>query len=98
MGPGSLATTVKLGVGRAGALHDVECRDRTAKTPQLQVSKILEPRDRFDRFSDAAADQNLPVLGLSTKDLMRNNRIKVVLVASERWCSSSRLGRYGAEC
>jgi len=40
--PDSLATTVKLGVGRAGALHDVECRDRTAKTPQLQVSEILD--------------------------------------------------------
>ena len=37
-------------------------------------------------------------LGIYTKDLKRNNRIKVVLVASERWCSSSRPGRYGAEC
>jgi hypothetical protein len=32
------------------------------------------------------------------KDLKRNNRIKVMLVASERWCSSSCPGRYGAEC
>jgi hypothetical protein len=32
------------------------------------------------------------------KDLIRNNRIKMVLVASERWCSSSRPGRYGAGC
>ena len=52
---------------RAGALHDVKCRDRTAKTLQLQVSEVFEPCDRFDRFSDAAADQDLPVLGLSTK-------------------------------
>ena len=51
-------------VSRAGALRDVECRDRTAKTPQLQVSEILQPHDRF---SDVAADEGLPVLGLSTK-------------------------------
>src|SRR5262244_1904341 len=54
-------------VGRAGALHDVECGDRTAKTPQLQVSEILQPRYRFDRASDAAADQDLPVLRLGTQ-------------------------------
>ena len=41
--------------------------DRPAKTFQLQVSEVFEPRDRFDRFSDAAADQDLPVLGFSTK-------------------------------
>jgi hypothetical protein len=64
-----LAMTVKIGtsVGSAGALDDVECRDRTAKTPQFQVSEVFEPCYRFDRFSDAAADQDLPVLGLSTK-------------------------------
>jgi len=27
----------------------------------------LQLNDRFDRLSDAAADQDLPVLGLSTK-------------------------------
>src|SRR5262249_54169663 len=54
-------------VDRAGAVHDVECRDRTAKTPQLQVSEILQPRYRFDGASDAAADQDLPVLRLSTQ-------------------------------
>ena len=32
------------------------------------------------------------------KDLTRNNRVRVVLVALERWCSSSRPGRYVAEC
>jgi hypothetical protein len=36
-------------------------RDRTAKTPQLQVSEILQNRNRFHCASDAAADQDLPV-------------------------------------
>src|SRR6516225_7917371 len=58
---------IRTSVGRAGALRDVECRDRTAKTSQLQVSEVFEPSDRFDRFSDAAADQDLPVLRLGTK-------------------------------
>ena len=51
----------------ARSLHDVECRNRTAKTPQLQISEILQPRHRFDCFSDAAADKDLPVLGLGTQ-------------------------------
>src|SRR5215472_8635053 len=54
-------------VGSAGVLHDVECRDRTAKTPQLQVSEILQPRYCFDRASDTAADQDLPVLRLGAQ-------------------------------
>ena len=44
-------------VSRAGALRDVECRDRPAKTPLLQVSETLQNRNRA---SDAAADQDLP--------------------------------------
>src|SRR6516162_6192976 len=52
---------------RAGALHDVECRDRPPQTFYLQVSEVFDPRNRFDRASDAAADQDLPVLGLSSK-------------------------------
>src|SRR4051812_30075161 len=32
------------------------------------------------------------------KELMRNNRVRAVLVVLERWCSSSRLGRHCAEC
>src|SRR5215469_1180182 len=52
---------------RTGAMHDVECCDRPAETFQLQVSEVLEPRDRFDRASDAAADQDLPVLGRGAK-------------------------------
>ena len=31
------------------------------------VSEVLEPGERFDRSSDAAADQDLLVLGLGTK-------------------------------
>ena len=54
-------------VGRAGAVHDVECRDRPHEAPQLQISEILQRRNRLDRTSDAAADQDLPILGLSTK-------------------------------
>src|SRR6516165_10195652 len=54
-------------LGGAGALHDVERSDRTVKTPQLQISEVFEPCDRFDRFGNAAADQDLPVLGLGTK-------------------------------
>src|SRR6516162_9517946 len=54
-------------LGGAGALHNVERCDRTAKTPQLQVSEVFEPCDRFDRASDAAADQDLPVLCRITK-------------------------------
>ena len=59
----------ELGVCRrvANLLRDVECRDRAAKTLQLQVSEVFEPRHRFDRSGDTAADQDLPVLGLSTK-------------------------------
>src|SRR4051812_3423267 len=34
----------------------------------------------------------------TTKELMRNNRVRAVLVVLERWCSSSRLGRHCAEC
>jgi hypothetical protein len=37
-------------------------------------------------------------VSVTTKDLTRNNWVKVVGVALERWCSSSRPGRYGAEC
>jgi len=33
--------------------------------PQLQISEILQNRNRFHRANDAAADQDLPVLGLS---------------------------------
>src|SRR6516165_1952314 len=54
-------------LGGAGALHDVERCDRTAKTPQLQISEVFELRDRLDCFSDAAADQDLSVLGRGTK-------------------------------
>ena len=32
---------------RTGALRDVECRNRTAKTLQLKVSEILQPCYRF---------------------------------------------------
>ena len=53
-----------MSVGRAGALHDVECRDRTAKTTQLQVSEVLQNHNRSHRASDAAADQDLPILRL----------------------------------
>src|SRR6516162_5293265 len=69
VGPWSRGDDGQIGtnVASAGALHDVKCRDRTAKTPQLQVSEILQPRYRFDRASDAAADQDLPVLRLSTQ-------------------------------
>src|SRR6516164_7777829 len=52
---------------RTGALHDVKCRDWPPKAPQLQVSEVLESRNRLDRFSDAAADEDLPVLGLRTE-------------------------------
>ena len=51
---------------RAGAMHDVECCDRPAETFQLQVAEVLEPCDRFYGFCDAAADQDLPVLGRRT--------------------------------
>src|SRR5215213_9005804 len=37
---------------RTAALHDVECRDRAAKTLQIQVSEVLQARHRFDRTSD----------------------------------------------
>src|SRR5215469_3938900 len=47
--------------------RDVECRDRTAKTLQLKVSEILQPRYRFDGASDTAADQDLPILRLGAK-------------------------------
>src|SRR3954447_12007012 len=52
---------------RTGPLYDVECRDRTTKSLQLKVSEILQSRNRFDGASDAAADQDLPVLRLSTQ-------------------------------
>src|SRR6516162_9110430 len=69
VGPWSRGDDGQIGtnVASAGSLHDVKCRDRTAKTPQLQVSEILQPRYRFDPASDAAADQDLPVLRLSTQ-------------------------------
>ena len=60
---GQIGTSLRL----TGALHDVKCRNGTAKPLQLQISEILQPRYRFDRASDAAADQDLAVLGLSTK-------------------------------
>jgi hypothetical protein len=47
---GQIGTSLR----RTGALHDVECRDRTAKTLKLQVSEVLQPRYRFDRASDVA--------------------------------------------
>src|SRR5947207_1888155 len=40
---GQIGTSLR----RTGTLHYVECRDRTAKTLQLQVSEILQPRYRF---------------------------------------------------
>ena len=60
---GQIGTSLR----RTGALRDVERRDRAAKTLQFQVSKILQPRDRFDRFCDTAADQDLAVLRFGTK-------------------------------
>jgi len=50
-----------------GALHDVERRDRTAKTPQFEFSKVFELDDSFHGFGDAAADQDLTILGPGTK-------------------------------
>ena len=35
--------------------------------PQLQVSEILQNRNRFNRPGDAAADQDLAILGLGTE-------------------------------
>jgi len=52
---------------RVDQLSHIECCDRPPKTPQLQISEILQRRNRLDRTSDAAADQDLPILGLSTK-------------------------------
>ena len=49
------------------ALRDVECRDRSSKTLQLQVSEVFEPREHSDGSGDTAADQYLPVLGLSAE-------------------------------
>jgi hypothetical protein len=60
---GLIGTSVR----RTGARRDVECRDRTAKTPQLKVSELLQSRNRFHRASDAAADQDLPVPRLGTQ-------------------------------
>jgi hypothetical protein len=60
---GQVGTSLRL----TGALHDVECRDRTTKTLQLQVSEILQSRYRFDGAGDAAADQYLSVLGLGAE-------------------------------
>ena len=54
---GSLSAGCSLG----DLFRHIECRDWTAKTPQLQVSEILQGRNRLDRASDAAADQDLPV-------------------------------------
>jgi len=54
-------------VCRADALRDVESRDRTAETPQFQIFEVFEPRNRADRFSNAAADQDLPVLRLGAR-------------------------------
>src|SRR5207248_11428367 len=59
---GQIGTSLR----RTGALRDIERRDRAAKTLQLQVSEILQPRYRFDGASDAAADQDQPVLCVST--------------------------------
>ena len=55
------------GVCRAGALHDIECRDRPPKTFKLQVSEIFELYDGFNLPGDAAADQDLTILGLGTE-------------------------------
>jgi hypothetical protein len=55
---------IGMSICRAGALRDVESRDRTATAPQFQVSEVFEPCDRFDRFGNTAADQNLSVLRL----------------------------------
>ena len=67
--PGALRDDGQIGrsLRRTGALHDVECRDRAAKTLQLQVAEIFEPRDRIDHFCNTAANQDLPVLRFSTK-------------------------------
>ena len=51
----------------ANQIGHIECRDRPPKTPQFQISKILQRRNRLDRARDATADQDLPILGLSTK-------------------------------
>jgi hypothetical protein len=51
----------------ADGLHHVECRDRPAETLNLQVSEVFEFGDLFDRASDAAADEDLSILGLTTK-------------------------------
>ena len=51
----------------AGRERHVEGRDRLAETFQSQATEVFK-WDRFlDRGRDAATDQYLPVLGLSTK-------------------------------
>ena len=61
----------------------------------------------LNQFINVAVAEKIAALGTAdffrerarrAKDLTRNNCVKVVLVALERWCSSSRPGRYGAEC
>src|SRR5262249_37076567 len=51
----------------ADRLRHIECRDRPAETLPLQVSEVFELPDPFDRASDAAADQDLPILGRGTE-------------------------------
>jgi hypothetical protein len=66
-------------VGGAGALHDIERTDRTAKTLQLQVSEVFELGDRFDRFSDAAADRDLPSLASSQSRAARLHTVPIAV-------------------
>jgi hypothetical protein len=79
-----------LALGRIGSFSlAIEAIDANSQTCGIQKSSISR-----------AIEYPLVGTGLVVrpKDLTRNNRVRVVLVALERWCSSSRPGRYGAEC
>ena len=63
-----------------------------AGTPVAAQQRGFEPPAQLHAVNPSMS------LTAPTKDLTRNNWVKVVGVALERWCSSSRPGRYGAEC
>ena len=60
-------TLAEAGLGSGNQLRHIKRHYRPAKTLQLHVPKLFEPRYRLDRASNAAADQDLLVLCLGAQ-------------------------------